>query len=74
MSKIDELKKQLQKEELAETRKNLDKELQQLKDTYEGKCFATNTFERSHAGTSLSATHYEKFFIKEDKINTLSVE
>lgn len=46
-------------------------ELEQIKKDYEGKCFGSDTFERSTGAGYRSATYYEKFFLKEDDVYVL---
>lgn len=72
MNQIEQLKKQLQEAEKSQHLEYLQKEFETVKKEYEGKCFATNTFERRNASASISATHYEKFFIRDDKIYVLT--
>ena len=65
---VQELEKQL---EIARKQEHLDnrtKELNQLIEQYQGKCFGTHTFDRYHAAAHMAATKYEKFFIENDEI------
>lgn len=68
MSKILELEKQLAEAKEAEKLASLQKELEQVKAEYEGKCFGSHTFTRRSASVSMGAVHYEKFYIKDSKI------
>ena len=71
MQNINELRKQLAEAENLEKLKSLQIELDDIRKLYEGKCFASHTFERNTAALSISATYYEKFYIKENKIYVL---
>lgn len=68
MSKILELEKQLAEAKEAEKLASLQKELEQVKAEYEGKCFGSHTFTRRSAAVLMGAVHYEKFYIKDSKI------
>lgn len=71
MSKIQEIEKQLEQAKKEENLEYKVKELAEVKKEYEGKCFGSHTFNRSHAAASMGAVFYEKFFIKEDEIYVL---
>lgn len=47
------------------------KELNSIKKEFEGKCFGSNTFDRSSAAAYRSAVYYEKFYLKDDEICVL---
>lgn len=47
------------------------KELKELIEAYQGKCFGSHTFERNSATAYMGAVYYEKFFLKEDEIYVL---
>lgn len=66
MSEIQKLREQLANAEKTERLARLKKECEELKKQYEGKCFASHTFERSSASLHAVAVHYERIFIKED--------
>lgn len=68
MSKIDELKRQLQEAEKAEKLEYLQKELKLVQTEYENKCFGSHTFTRKSVSSLMGAIHYEKFFIRDSKI------
>lgn len=71
MENIKELEKKLLDAKKEEYLNNLEKQLIQVKEEFEGKCYATNTLDRQHSALSVSATYYEKIFIKEEKIYVL---
>jgi len=65
---VQEAKEALAKAELQEKRDRIQKELDELKKEYEGKCFASHTFQRRNNAGHIGAVYYERFYIKNDEI------
>ena len=66
-----EIEKELQEAKNQEKLVYLEKELKDLKEQYEGKCFGTHTFERKNRSAYSFARFYEKFWIENAQIKML---
>ena len=69
MGDIQKLEKELESAKKQQRLNYLQKELEELQSQYEGKAFATHTFERKNKSSYNYARFYEKFWIEDDKIN-----
>lgn len=68
---VEELKKELLEAEKAQQLESLYKELEAVEKEYGGKCFGSHTFQRRGSHLNMGAVHYERFYIREDKIYVL---
>lgn len=68
MNDIQRLEKLLQEEKDKERSIALNKELVEIKEEFEGKCFGSNLFNRLNKSRYFSIVYYERFFTKEDSI------
>jgi len=68
MSKIQEIEKALEQAKKEEQLKYRLSELNQLNESFLGKCFGTHTFNRNHAAAHMSAVYYERFYIEDNEI------
>jgi len=63
-----ELEKKLKEAKEKEYLQQRVKELEQIKEEYEGKCFGSNLFNRLSKSRYFGIVYYEKFFIKENDV------
>ena len=71
MTKIQEIEQQLAQARKEEQTSYLNKDFEEIKKQYEGKCFGTHTFERNNKAAYSSAVFIEKFYIEDNNIFVL---
>jgi hypothetical protein len=72
MDTVQDLEKKLLEAKVQEKLVSLQKELDALKEKYQGKAFGTHGFERRNRSGYASAKYYESFWIKNMKIHMLT--
>lgn len=68
MTNVETAEKLLKQAKLEEKIALQSKELAQLKEAYEGKCFGSQTFTKTNTATYTNAVYYEQFYIQDDEI------
>lgn len=68
MNIVQKLEKQLQLAKAEDAKKALQKDLEDIIETYQGKAYGSRLFEKAAKCASETALYFEKFFIKDDKI------
>ena len=68
MTEVEAAEKLLKQAKLEEKTNRQFKELTQLKEIYEGKCFGSHTFTKANSAAYTGAVYYEQFYIKDNEI------